>query len=249
MSKTNTIRRAGADRQTPASAAAGPAASPSSADAPVAPVRRATRVPAALAEYEGDRQFATTLARGLELLRCFSPDTPVLGNKELAQRLKLPAPTVSRLAYTLMCMGYLAQDAGYGKYRLGSAVLSLGYPMLEMFSVRQRARQAMLELAQNVRGGVAIAIRDRVNMVCIEVARYGERSGHPIDVGTTYSMVGTAVGRAYLAGCNVQEREALLNQIQVKAPEEWARHKARVLENLANYPPWGCCVSAACHTS
>ena len=37
-----------------------------------------------------------------------------------AQRLNLPRPTVSRLAYTLLCMGYLAQDEGYGKYRLGS---------------------------------------------------------------------------------------------------------------------------------
>ena len=33
-------------------------------------------------EHEGDRQFATTLARGLEVLRCFTPLEPTLGNKE-----------------------------------------------------------------------------------------------------------------------------------------------------------------------
>lgn len=202
-----------------------------------------SRVPQTYSEYEGDRQFATTLARGLELLRCFTPAQPVLGNKELAQRMNLPRPTVSRLVYTLVCMGYLAQDMDSGKYRLGAAVVSLPFPLLETFSVRQRARPGMLELAQQLRGTVAIAIRDRLDMVCIEVIRFGERSGHPIDVGRTYSMCGTAVGRAYLAACSPADRQSILNQIQVKAPEEWARYKDRLLQSLADYPATGCCVS------
>ena len=48
-------------------------------------------------EHEGDRQFATTLARGLEVLRCFTPLEPLLGNKEISVRTGLPKPTVSRL--------------------------------------------------------------------------------------------------------------------------------------------------------
>ena len=202
-----------------------------------------SRVPSSYEDFEGDRQFATTLARGMELLRCFTPGQPVLGNKELAQQLKLPRPTVSRLVYTLVAMGYLAQDQDSGRYRLGSAVLSLGYPLLEMLSVRQRARPAMLELAQEVGGSVAIAIRSRLEMVCVEVARRGERTGHPIDVGMTYSLCGSSVGRAYLAGCSTPEREALLNQVRVKSPDEWARHGKRVQRNLADYATRGCCVS------
>lgn len=202
-----------------------------------------SRVPWTYADFEGDRQFATTLARGLELLRCFSPQQPLLGNKDLAQRMRLPRATISRLVYTLMCMGYLAQDPDSGKYRLGSAVLSLGFPLLETFPVRQRARAGMLDLAREVGGTVAIAIRDRLDMVCIEVTRASARAGHPIDIGRTYSMCGTAVGRAYLASCSAQERQALINQIQVKAPEQWARHKERLAHALANYPHMGCCVS------
>ena len=53
----------------------------------------ATRVLDSFAEYEGDKQFATTLARGLEILRCFSPEGPALGNKDLSQRTGLPKPT------------------------------------------------------------------------------------------------------------------------------------------------------------
>ena len=201
------------------------------------------RTPSSYSEFEGDRQFATTLARGLELLRSFSPGQPVLGNKELAERLNLPRATVPRLVYTLLAMGYLAQDQDSGRYRLGSAVLALGYPLLEMLSVRQRARPAMLELAQDLGGSVAIAIRSRLEMVCVEVVRRGERSGHPIDIGMTYPLTGSAVGRAYLAGCSTPERQALLNQVKVKRPKEWTRFKDHLQHNLAGYASRGCCVS------
>lgn len=203
----------------------------------------AHRAPHAYAEFEGDRQFATTLARGLELLRCFSPQQPVLGNKELAEQMRLPRPTVSRLVYTLVSMGYLAQDQDSGRYRLGSAVLALGYPLLEMLSVRQRARPAMLDLAQDLGGSVAIAIRSRLEMVCAEVTRGGERTGHPVDIGMRYSICGSAVGRAYLAGCGAAEREAIVNQVRLKLPDEWTRHGERLQDNLAQYASRGCCVS------
>lgn len=202
-----------------------------------------SKVPAAFAELEGDRQFATTLARGLELLRCFTPDAPVLGNKELATRLELPPATVARLTYTLLQMGYLAQDEGRGKYRLGSAVLSVGYPLLELFHIRQRARPLMLALAQEVGGTVSIGIRDRLQIVSIETVRGQARSAYAADVGTTYPMAGTAIGRAYLMACPAAQREAMLNQLRVKAPGEWARHEKALLRSLAQYPAIGCCIA------
>jgi len=94
-------------------------------------------------EHEGDRQFATTLARGLEVLRCFTPLEPLLGNKEISVRTGLPKPTVSRLTYTLTKLGYLRHNMRLGKYQLGSAVLSIGYPLLASMNVRQVARPLM----------------------------------------------------------------------------------------------------------
>ena len=201
------------------------------------------RIPSGLEEYEGDRQFATTLARGLELLRCFTPEEPVLGNKDLAQRLKLPAATVSRLAYTLSCMGYLAPTEQYGKYQLGSAVLSLGHPVLAQFTLRRQARPLMHDLARSTGGTVSIGIRDRLSIVYIEAARHWHRRVYPMEIGTRHSLAGTAVGRALLMSCRPAEREALLNQLQVKAPDEWRKHQKGLMENIRHYPRHGCCVS------
>ncbi|MER2012659.1 MAG: helix-turn-helix domain-containing protein, partial [Psychrobacter alimentarius] len=46
---------------------------------------------------QSDRQFITALARGLELLRCFTPQRPFLGNQELSQLTGLPKGTITRL--------------------------------------------------------------------------------------------------------------------------------------------------------
>src|SRR3954468_3567984 len=102
-----------------------------------------SRVLDGFVEFAGDKQFATTLARGLEILRCFTPEGPVLGNKDLAAKTGLPKPTVSRFTYTLSRLGYLKADHLSSKYQLGPAVLAIGYPLLATLTLRQLARPAM----------------------------------------------------------------------------------------------------------
>ena len=62
----------------------------------------------ARAAVHNDRKFVTALARGLEVLRVFTPTEGLLGNGEIAERTGLPKPTVSRLTYTLTKLGYLS---------------------------------------------------------------------------------------------------------------------------------------------
>ena len=40
-----------------------------------------------------DRQFVVALSRGLDVLRCFRANEPMLGNQEIAARTGLPKPT------------------------------------------------------------------------------------------------------------------------------------------------------------
>ena len=67
---------------------------------------------------DGDRNFVTALARGVELLRAFGPDDDFLGNAELSRRTGIPRPTVSRLTYTLASLGYLVYVEAQEKYRI-----------------------------------------------------------------------------------------------------------------------------------
>lgn len=180
------------------------------------------------------------------MLLCFTREEPVLGNKDLSRRLGLPPATVSRLTYTLTCMGFLAPAEHYGKYQLGSAVLSLGHPVLSQFDgLRRRARPLMMELAEATGGTLAIGIRDRLSVIYIETVRSHSHRIYPVDIGTRHSLAGTAMGRALLMSCRPQEREALINQLQVKAPDDWARHGPRLLQNVQQFAQLGCCLSVA----
>lgn len=111
-------------------------------------------------ELATDRQFATNLARGLEVLRAFMPSDPMLGNKEICDRTRLPKATVSRLTYTLNLLGYLTRVDKYQKYRLGPGVLSLGYPLLASLQVRQIARPYMEKIARDTGCSVNLGMRD-----------------------------------------------------------------------------------------
>ena len=107
-----------------------------------------------------------------------------LGNQEIAQRCKLPKSTVSRLTSTLTKLGYLRHNMRLGKYQLGSAVLSIGYPLLASMSIRQIARPFMKELADYTNGAVNMGIRDRLSMVFVEACRSGQITTLP-DIGTS----------------------------------------------------------------
>jgi len=194
-------------------------------------------------EHEGDRQFATTLARGLEVLRCFTPLEPMLGNKEISVRTGLPKPTVSRLTYTLTKLGYLRHNMRLGKYQLGSAVLSIGYPLLASMSIRQIARPFMKELADYANGAVNMGIRDRLNMVYVEACRNGNGIATLPDIGTSVPIAQSVIGRAYLYACTPPEREAMLNQIKVKEPEMLRRFHGSITKSLEDIRARGFCLT------
>ncbi len=92
------------------------------------------------AARESDPNFVTALARGLELLRCFRTGEAMLGNQDFVRRTGFPKATVSRLAGTLVQLGYLRYDESLGKYALDAGVLALGYAYLSASDVVALAR-------------------------------------------------------------------------------------------------------------
>jgi len=170
--------------------------------------------------------FASTLANGLGVLGCFSAGEPWLGNKEIAQRLGLTKPTVSRLAFTLIALGYLRRDRQTGKYQLGPAVLSLGYPLLAQLTIRQLAAEEMLELARYARGPVSVGTRDRLQVVYVETLHGRETNATKPGIGSTRPLMRTAMGRALLHAHGAAERSALERRLQHETPEEWTAFEA-----------------------
>ena len=207
------------------------------------------RIPLGYEEHAGDPQFATTLARGIELIRCFSVNDAMLSNAEIAERTGLPRPTVSRLTYTLVALGYLKPSPKYGKYQLGSALISATYPLMASIGLRQHARALMNQLADETGGDVSMGIRDRLNIVLIESSRSHSSSltrplGPMADIGLSLPIAGTAIGRAWLAACDNLTRDHVLNELRVKSPADWERFEPQIHAAFADCARVGFCVSS-----
>lgn len=171
---------------------------------------------------EKDRRFVTALARGLDILRCFTANDPSLSNQEIAERARLPKPTVSRLTHTLLELGYLTYSRRSGAYQLGPGVLALGYAAIAGLEIRERARQAMAELAAQENVTVALGARDRLNVVYLDV-RTGEQTiTLSRTVGSRLPLGLTAMGRAILAALDEEERQYLLRAIHEHEPQNAA---------------------------
>lgn len=193
----------------------------------------------------GDRQFVGALHRGLEILRCFRADDGPLGNQELAQRTGFPKATVSRLTYTLSKLGYLVYLPEEGKYRMGVPVLGLGFACLGGMKIRETMQPHMQEIADYAGDGALVALggRDDLSMIYIGCARSVGVISLTLNVGSRISLGRSSMGRAYLAGLDEAEREALMEQLRVHyGDDRWEPIRQGIHRAIAQIRDQGYCM-------
>lgn len=164
------------------------------------------------AAEDGDRNFVTALARGLEVMRAFD-SAKLLGNREIAERTGLPKATVSRLTYTLTRLGYLQHDAARQAYRLDPRVLAFGFAALSDLGVRDIAHPLMERLARDSGLSCGLGIRDRLSVMYIDVVDGGQAITLRVTVGSRLPLGSSAMGRALLTGLPAPERNHLVGMI------------------------------------
>lgn len=197
----------------------------------------------ALSDDENSGQFVTVLARGLELMRCFTPRDNVLGNQDLARMTGLPKPTVTRLTNTLMRLGCLKREVHSGKYQLDVGVLGFGYAMLSNLAIRTVAHPLMEELANHAQAAVAMASRDRLQMVYLDVVQGQGNMTMRRQTGSYLPLAQNSVGRACLAAMPETEREFLLDHIRQRESEQWATIRKGLDRAFRDYADYGFCLS------
>lgn len=192
---------------------------------------------------QSDRQFVTALARGLELLRCFTPQQPLLGNQELSQLTGLPKGTITRLTYTLVKLGYLKQSTTSSKYQLAAGVLGFGYTMMANISINNLVTPYMEELANYAGSAVAMATRDRLMMVYLHVVQGSSTTTMRRNVGSYLPMHSSAMGRACLASMPTPEQDFIMNAIRSKHDKDWSKIKRSLDLAFKDFEDFGYCFS------
>lgn len=186
--------------------------------------------------------LVTALVRGLELLRCFGQAQEYLGNAELAARIDVPRPTVSRLTATLTHLGYLVYSPTREKYRLGPRVLDLGYRYLANEGVGRMAEPLMQTLADATDCLIAIGVPDGLDMIYIHACQGPGPLILRLQVGSRVPMAYSALGRAYLAACDPTQRARHHEQIRQADPQRWPATQQALVDAYDDYQRLGFCM-------
>jgi len=180
-----------------------------------------------------DRQFVTALARGLQILGCFSSDRPELSGSEIAAMLGLPQPTVWRLCRTMMKLGYLAAD-GEERMRPALPALRLGYTLLSNMTIGELARPHLQELAEEIGGAAALAVRDGSEMRFVERCESDSQLLLSLRVGSRVPIATSALGWAYLAGLPHDRREAVIKEVKLNL-QTWKNAESPLRSALKSF--------------
>jgi DNA-binding IclR family transcriptional regulator len=163
-----------------------------------------------------DRYNVPALERGLRILGEFSRENRTLGAPELARRFQLPRSTVFRLLTTLENMGFIERTEGGRDYRLGLAVLRLGFEYLAALPLNELGLPLLERLSSVSRHPCNLVVRDGRSVVYVaKVSPPSPQSlfTSSISVGSRLPAHATVLGRILL-------QDLSLPQLRELYPEE-----------------------------
>jgi IclR family transcriptional regulator, pca regulon regulatory protein len=162
--------------------------------------------------------FSQSLERGLAVLCAFTPDRTALGINELARELGLTRSTTHRYVATLASLGFLEQDDGTRKYRLGPRVLDLGFTTLGSMELREVAAPHLRRLTDATGYTSNLAIRDDTEVILIDrvrgLGRYSQIE-HTLHLGSRIPAYCSATGKILLAFLPRADLDRLLSRIDL----------------------------------
>ncbi len=167
------------------------------------------------ADDAGDRYLVPALERGLRLLGEFSRDTRSLSAPELGRRLRLPRSTTFRLLATLERLGFV-ERAG-NDYRLGMAVLRLGFEYLASLELTELGQPLLAHLCDEIRYPCNLVVRDGRSIVYVAKVTPPMPLSSSVHVGTRLPAHATVLGRILLGDMNLDELRTLYPEERLEA--------------------------------
>ena len=165
---------------------------------------------------EPDKEFMTTLAKGLSVLGAFGPQRPSMTLSEAATITGLSRATARRILRTLAALGYVIQDER--QFYLAPRILELGFGFLSTQSWIDRAEPLMKDLSSAVKEACSAAILQGAEVVYVARVPATHRiMSTTLAIGSRLPAFHTALGRIQLGFLSDDEIWQRLRSIRVEA--------------------------------
>ena len=119
---------------------------------------------------------------------------------DLAGQLDLSKGTVHGLLRTLACAGFVEQDEETGKYKLGAAMLHIGYSYLDGNELRARSLNWADSLAARTGEAVRVGILHDSEVLIVHHVFRPNDGLQALDIGSLMPAHASAMGKVLIAG-------------------------------------------------
>lgn len=172
-----------------------------------------------------ERYTVPGLERGMRLLQLFDRQHTLWSAPEIARELDVPRSTVFRITQTLELLGFVERSSG--AYRLGPAVLRLGFEYIASLEISEMARPLVEQLRDDSGCAAQLTILDGREVVFVVRANIASAFTSNIQVGTRLPAHATVLGRMFLAAMPDAALGALYPEARLPA------HTPQTPKNLA----------------
>jgi IclR family mhp operon transcriptional activator len=173
------------------------------------------------------------VVRTIDLLQALNRQ-PVSTLDVLHKHTGIPKPSIVRLLESLVSKGLVRHAPQYGAYYLTSLVNTLSSGYHSEPRIVEAARPRLDAVTEAIKWPLAIAVLD----VDAVVVRYSTIPNSPLSllhstINMRLSLVSRAIGRAYLAFCEADERDTILALLkQSKNPEDAVVHDEQAVREM-----------------
>ncbi|AMO74295.1 MULTISPECIES: IclR family transcriptional regulator [Pseudomonas] len=177
-----------------------------------------------------ERYMVPGLERGLTLLGEFTRHDRTLTAPELARRLQLPRTTIFRLLATLEALGFVTRSGN--EYRLGMAVLRLGFEYLASLELTELGQPILRRLCDAIGYSCNLVVRDGRNIVYVAKISPPSILTSAVNVGTRLPAHATVLGRILLEDLDLAALRELYPEKQLERFSEGTPRNTEELFDL-----------------
>lgn len=173
------------------------------------PPRRAAPAPAA------DKEFMTTLAKGLAVLGAFGKQRPAMTLSEAAEVAELSRATARRVLRTLAALGFVEQNGR--QFTLAPRSLDLGFAYLSTQNWVDRALPLLRELNETLHEASSASILQGTEIVYVARIPAQRIMSTVITVGSRLPAFHSSMGRAQLGFLDDAEIWRRLKSVRIES--------------------------------
>lgn len=166
-------------------------------------------------EKQQNRDFVTSLAKGLAVIQAFGPDSPRMTLSEVAAQTDMSRATARRLLLTLETLGFMQSNGR--NFELSPHILDLGYSFLSAHNFTGVIQTLIEGVTRELQESCSVGMFNRDDVVYVARSAAEHRlMSISLSIGSRLPAATTSMGRVLLANMDEQASRVFLDAVTIE---------------------------------